>query len=108
MRNVTTGFNELPAYEVDSTFVFSTRHNIVVSEIYSSGLSLDDRVRANTAQYFIQDIINEFVSNGSFLLQYTNEGTDVSVYVIEGIDHPDKAKRPHLIVEYFENPAGRL
>jgi len=108
MRNVTTGFNELPAYEVDSTFVFSTRHNIVVSEIYSSGLSLDDRVRANTAQYFIQDIINEFVSNGSFLLQYTNEGTDVSVYVIEGIDHPDKAKRPHLIIEYFENPAGRL
>ena len=74
----------------------------------SSGLSLDDGVRANTAQYFIQDIINEFVSYGSFLLQYTNEGTDVSVYVIEGVDHSDKAKRPHLIIEYFENPDGRL
>ncbi len=108
MRNVTTDFNELPGYEIDSTFLFSTRHNVVVSEIYSSGLSLDDRIRANTAQYFIQDILNEFVPHGSFFLQYTNEGTDVSVYAIKGVDYPQMDERPRLIIEYFLNPDGRL
>ncbi len=108
LRNVTTDFNQLPGYEIDSTFQFSTRHNIVVSEIFTSGLSLDDRVRANTGQFFIQDIINDFVQHGSFLLQYTNEETDISVYAIKGVDYPVTAQRPRLIIEYFLKPDGRL
>ena len=108
LRNVTTDFSTLPGYEIDSTFLFSTRHNIFLSEEYSSGLSLDDNLRANAGQYFVQDFINEFVKHGSFFLQYKNEGTDISVYAIKGVDYPDKAMRPRLIIEYFLNPAGRL
>jgi hypothetical protein len=108
IRNVTTDFNTLPGYEIDSTFLYSVRHNIFLSEEYSSGLSLDDDLRANAGQYFVQDIINEFVQHGSFFLQYINEGTDISVYAIKGVDYPDKAMRPRLIIEYFLNPDGRL
>ena len=108
MRNVTTDFSTLPGYEIDSTFLFSARHNIVLSEEYSSGLSLDDNLRAAAGQYFVQDFINDFVQHGSFFLQYINEGADISVYAIKGVDYPDKAMRPRLIIEYFLNPDGRL
>jgi hypothetical protein len=108
MRNATTNFNSLPSFEIDSTFVLSTRHNIILSEIYSAQLSLDDRIRATTGQFFVQDIINDFVNHGSFMLQYLNEGNDISVYAIKGVSTPERSQRPHLIVEYFLNPAGRL
>lgn len=107
MRNVTTDFNKLPEFEIDSTFMLSSRHTVVLYD-RDDGLILDDRFRANVAQYFIQDFINEFVDHGSFFLQYTNEGNDVSVYAIQGVDAQDKARRPHLILEYYINPRGRL
>ena len=108
MRNVTTDFSTLPGYEIDSTFLYSVRHNILLSEEFSSGLSLDDNLRADAGQYFVQDFINDFVQHGSFFLQYINEGADISVYAIKGVDYPDKAMRPRLIIEYFLNPDGRL
>ena len=107
LRDVTTEFDELPNYEIDSTFVFSSFRNIVLYD-RNNALQLDDRFRAGAAQYFIQDFINEFIVHGSFYLQYTNEGDDVSVYAIKGIDYPEKSLRPHLIVEYYVNPRGRL
>jgi hypothetical protein len=108
MRNVTTEFNKLPSYDIDSTFVFSTRRNIVLNDNDNTGLILDDGIRADAGGYFIQDIINEYVNNGSFLLHYVSEGFDVSIYAINGIDTPSKESRPRLILEYFLNPRGRL
>jgi len=108
MRNVTTDFNQLPYYEIDSTFVFSSRHNIVLYDMFDSQLSLDDKFRAKAGQFFIQDFINEFVTHGSFFIQYTDEGDDVSVYALKRVTNPYRASRPRLILEYFVNPGGRL
>ena len=107
LRDVTTDFSKLPEFQIDSTFVLSSRHSVVLYD-RDAGLILDDRFRANVAQYFIQDFINEFVDHGSFYLQYTNEGNDVSVYAIQGVGSPDKLNRPKLILEYYINPRGRL
>ncbi len=108
LRNVITDYNELPSYQIDSTFTQNINYSVVLTETTIHLLTLRDTRRAVVARSFIQDIINKFMSNGSFYLQYVNPGNDISVYAIEGIKKSVGNSRPHIILEYYLQTAPRL
>jgi hypothetical protein len=108
LRNVETPYNELPSYEIDSTFTLSTNYSVVLTETTPHELTLRDSRRAVISKYFVQDIINEFAVNGSFFLQYVNPGNDVSVYAVKGTRQASGFERPYIILEYYLQSAPRL
>jgi len=108
LRNVTTEFNQLPFYRIDSTFTFNVNHSVVLTESTPHILSLRDSRRAVVSRSFIQDIINQFMIHGSFYLQFVNPGNDISVYAIESSENATGIFRPHIILEYYVQTAPRL
>ena len=108
LRNAITGYNELPAYQLDSTFTISTNYSVVLTESSAHILSLRDTRRAVISRAFIQDIINGFIPNGSFFLQYVSPGNDISLYAIRSTEQATAKDRPHIILEYYLQTAPRL
>jgi len=108
LRNSVTDFNLLPLFELDSTFVSSIYHNVILSEVTANRLSLDNSIKAGIGQTFVQSIINNSMTHGSFYLEYSGKGNDISVYALKGINDTDTAAKPRLRVQYYYVPNGRL
>ena len=108
LRNAVTGYNELPAYQLDSTFTLSLNYSVVLTESVPHILSLRDSRRAVVSRAFIQDIINGFMIHGSFFLQYVSPGNDISLYAVHSTNQATGIDRPHIILEYYLQTAPRL
>jgi len=110
VRNVITDFSELkiPYFEIDSSFTSNIFYIVPLTEKNNNQLSLDNIRRAEVGQYFIQSLINKEINHGSFYLQYQNEGYDISVYALHGVDSPQIEQRPRMVIEYFINPETRI
>jgi len=108
LRNSITDFSLLPFYELDSTFVTSIYHNVILSEETANKLSLDNSIKAGIGQSFVQSMINKSISHGSFYLEYSGKGNDISVYALRGITDAETAARPQLRLQYYYVPNGRL
>jgi hypothetical protein len=108
LRIATSNYNALPSYEIDSTFVISFYHNVVLNEISSDILDIPLTDRGKSSQNFLQDIINGDIAFGSFMVQYRNERQGVSVYAVKSADESDINQRPKLIFEYYDIPNPRL
>jgi hypothetical protein len=107
LRNAVTDYNNLPVFELDSSFTTIIFRNVILADEFNV-LTLDKNIRAGIGQVFIQSIINELMVHGSFFLQYSSEGNDISVYAIRGINDPDVSARPQLRIQYYFIPEGRL
>jgi len=108
LRTVTSNYDALPSYEVDSTFTISFNHNVILNESSSNVLDISLTERGKNSQYFLQDIINGEIAYGSFMVQYRNEWQGISVYALKGTDASDINQRPKLIFEYYDIPNPRL
>lgn len=108
LRTVTTDYNSLPFYEVDSTFVLSFFHNVSLSELSENVLDIPQAERGGVSQNFLQDIINGDISFGSFMAHYKNERDGISVYAVKGTKSSDINRRPKIIIEYYDVPNPRL
>jgi hypothetical protein len=73
-RTVTTPFNLLPYYEVDSTFTKNLYYTINLENSEEQMLSIVEIERGTGAQNFLQSIINGDIQFGSFMAQYKYEG----------------------------------
>lgn len=108
LRNVLTEFEQLPYYVIDSTFIYDINYNVLVVEDVEKQLNVLYSSRADIAQNFIQSIINQETPHGSFFIQYTSEGSDISVYALRGKDDVVLSKRPKMILEYYLLPSSRI
>lgn len=108
LRTVTTGFSELPYYQVDSTFTKNLYYTIELQQNDDQTLSIVNGYRGTGSQNFLQSILNGEITYGSFMVQYKYEGEDVSVYAIKDGPDIDKSMKPALIVEYYDIPEPRL
>jgi hypothetical protein len=108
LRDVTTAFDELPYFQLDSTFNLSTYYNLILREITTDQLSLDDKKKAVAGQKFMQNIINGEIACGSFYLEHVFEEESVGLYAIKGIQTAVPDVRPYLVIEYFLSPPSRL
>jgi len=108
LRTVSTEYNSLPSYDVDSTFTFNYRHNVILTELAENALGISPGDRGWISQNFLQDIINGDITYGSFMIHYRNEWDGVSIYALEDSDNPDINLRPRIIIEYYDVPNPRL
>lgn len=108
LRTVTSDYNTLPSYDVDSTFTISLNHNVILTETSSNVLDISVTERGKNSQYFLQDIINGDIAYGSFMVQYRNEWQGISVYTVKDVNASDINQRPKLIFEYYDIPNPRL
>ena len=108
LRTVTTPFENLPSYSVDSTFIFNVYYNVKVVENSENVLEIETREQGTSSQNFLQSIVNGDIEYGSFLLHYKYEGEDISVYSIKDNKSPVIDDRPALIVEYYDIPEPRM
>jgi len=107
-RTVTTPFENLPSYKVDSTFTSNLYYNMMIEESSNNVLGIQSLAQGNGSQHFFQSIINGDIEYGSFLLHYKYEGEDVSVYTIHDNKSPNIEDRPIFIYEYFDIPETRM
>lgn len=107
-RTVTTDFNQLPYFEVDSTFTQNVYYNITIDDSEEPFLNFMTLSRGTGAQYFLQGIVNGEIKYGSFMVQFRYEGEDVCVYAIENPGVKDINHQPTLVVEYYDIPQPRL
>lgn len=108
LRTVTSDYDALPYYEVDSTFAYNIYHNVILEEVYPDILDIVSLTRGNVSQSFLQEIINDDIKFGSFMVQYNNERQGISTYVVKDSDASDTNQRPKLIIEYYNIPDPRL
>ncbi len=107
-RTVTTPFDDLPSYKVDSTFVFNFFYSLRVGESSENVLEIETREQGTGSQNFMQGILNGDIDYGSFLLHYKYEGEDISVYSIKDNKTPLIDDWPILILEYYDIPQPRM
>ncbi len=107
-RTVTTPFEDLPSYTVDSTFVINLYYNVNVVEGSENIRGIQTLEQGTSAQNFLQSILSGDIEYGSFLLHYKYEGEDISVYSIYDNKSPVIENRPILIVEYYDVPPTRM
>jgi len=107
-RTVTTPYNDLPSFNVDSTFTLNLFHNITLVENEYDKIEIESIRRGETGQYFIQSIINESIEYGSFMLHYIGEGSAISVYALKGTKGIKESNKPKMIIEYYKIPNSRL
>jgi hypothetical protein len=62
--------------------------------------------KSDTGRYYIQDILNGSVDHDSFLLMYTNQGNDASIYALKRSQNKNEA--PRIIIGYNTLIAPRL
>jgi hypothetical protein len=108
LRTATSDYDALPEYDIDSTFVFSIFHGVVLVENTTNVLDISAANRGPNSQNFLQSIVNDDVPFGSFMVHYRNEWDGVSVYAIKDSNSEDIYMRPKLIVEYYNIPSPRL
>jgi hypothetical protein len=108
LRNVLTDFDQLPYYVIDSTYIYDINYNVIVVEDVEKQLNVLYSSRADIAQNFIQSIINRETPHGSFFIQYTSEGSDISVYALRGKDDVVLSTQPKMILEYYVLPSSRI
>ena len=108
LRTVTSDYEELPVYEVDSTYTSNLYFSVQLVESSKNVLKIDPFERGNAAQTFFQAIINGNIKFGSFLVHYKVESNDISVYTIKNSADPEQGDRPMLIFEYYVIPNPRL
>ena len=108
LRTATSDYNSLPSYQIDSTFVFSIFHGVILNEISTNILDVAPANRGSNSQNFMQSLVNGDILLGSFMVQYRNEWDGVSVYAIRDSDTDDISMRPKIIVEYYDIPTPRL
>jgi len=108
LRTVTSDYDQLPVYEVDSTYALNLYYSVQLIESSTNVLKIDPRERGNAAQNFFQAIINGNINFGSFLVHYKIESDDISVYAVKNSTDPDPENRPMLIFEYYIIPDPRL
>lgn len=108
-RTITTPYEELPYYKVDSTFTQNIYYSVTLEETsVKHTLDIRSLERGYASQNFLQDILNGDIIYGSFMAQYKMEGNDISVYTVRDNADPDMISRPKLIVEYYVIPNTRL
>jgi len=108
LRVATTGFDELPYFQLDSTFNYSTYYNLILSEETTDQLSLDNQKKAVAGQKFMQNIINGEIACGSFYLEHVYRDESIGFYAIKGVQNTVPATRPYIIIEYYLSPPSRL
>jgi hypothetical protein len=108
LRTATTDFDLLPEYEIDSTFTFNLYHNVILSEQISNVLDIATVDRGTISQNFLQSIVNDWITFGSFMIQYRNEWDGISVYALHDSESENMSQRPKIIVEYYSIPNPRL
>ena len=108
LRDVTTGFDELPYYMIDSTFNYNIYYNLVLTEETDNQLSLSNLRSGGAGQKFLQSIINGQIACGSFYLEHLYKDDDLILYAIEGVQNFNVNLRPSMIVEYYLSPKSRL
>lgn len=108
IRTAITPIEQLPYFEVDSTFSTNIYHDVLLSEQDDNYLGLSSVEQGETAQYFLQSIINKEVNYQSFMVQYYDEGSGISAFAIKGVSDIVLGNRPKLIVEYFVIPSPRI
>jgi hypothetical protein len=108
LRTATSDYELLPDYEIDSTFVFNVSYNVILSEQLPNILDISPGDRGNISQNFLQSIVNDWISFGSFMVQYRNEWDGISVYALKDSESADQIQRPKIIVEYYNIPSPRL
>lgn len=108
LRTVTSEYEELPVYEVDSTYTTNFFYSVQLVESSTDILQIDPLERGNAAQTFFQAIINGDINYESFLVHYKIESNDISVYSVKNSSDPNPENRPMLIFEYYVIPEPRL
>jgi hypothetical protein len=108
LRTVSSDYDLLPYYTVDSTFSSNIFYSVELEETSDNILSINPFDRGLASQSFFQDIINGNISYGSFLLHYRYEGDDIAIYSIKDSSSPNIDDRPKLILEYYLVPEARL
>ncbi len=108
LRDVTTRFEELPYFQLDSTFNLSTYYNLILSEETENQLSLDNLKKAVAGQKFMQNIINGEIACGSFYLEHVYKEESLGLYAINGVQNTIPDVRPYLVIEYYLSPPSRL
>ncbi len=108
LRTVSSDYDLLPYYTVDSTFSSNIFYSVELEETSDNILSINPFDRGLASQSFFQDIINGNISYGSFLLHYRYEGDDIAIYSIKDSSSPNIDDRPMLILEYYLVPEARL
>lgn len=108
LRDVTTAYQDLPVFQIDSSFTENIYYNIVLSEETENQLSLAANRRGGAGSKFIQSIINEQVVYGSFYLEHAGKSQGISLYAMMSAGHPDLKLRPYLVIEYYLPPNSRL
>jgi hypothetical protein len=108
LRTATSDYKLLPNYEIDSTFVINISYNVILSEQLPNILDISPGDRGKISQNFLQSIVNDWVSFGSFMVQYRNEWDGISIYAVKDSESTDKSQRPKIIVEYYNIPSPRL
>jgi hypothetical protein len=108
MRTVRSDYDQLPYYEVDSTYTANIYYSVTLAEEKENMLDVRPIERGNVSQNFFQDIVNGEIPFGSFLVHYKAEGNDISVYAVRDCDDADQSKRPKLVIEYYIVPDPRL
>ena len=108
LRVAKTGFDELPYFQLDSTFNYSTYYNLILSEETTDQLSLDNQKKAVAGQKFMQNIINGEIACGSFYLEHVYRDESIGFYAIKGVQNTVPATRPYIIIEYYLSPPSRL
>jgi hypothetical protein len=108
LRDVTTGYEELPYYQIDSTFNLNIYYNLVLSEETENQLSLDNLRKAGAGQKFIQNIINGEIGYGSFYLEHATKEENIELYAMAGVQASVPDVRPYLVIEYYLSPPPRL
>jgi hypothetical protein len=108
LRDVTTDYQELPFFLLDSTFDQNIYYNILLSEETENQLSLAENRRGGAGSQFIQSIVNGEVAYGSFYLEHYAETLGISLYAIESVENPDPGLRPFMVIEYYLPPDPRI
>jgi hypothetical protein len=108
LRNAISEYDQLPEYTIDSTFVFNISYNVLLSEDEDKQMRVINSTRSIVAQNFIQSIVNQDISHGSFYLEYTNQASEISVYALRDSEDPFVSSQPKLVVEYYLPPGSRL
>lgn len=100
LRNVQTPFEELSAeieIEIDET---PSENLFVLSDENKSFLKRDDAQlkKSDGGRYYIQDILNNDIKYDSFMIMYSDEGYDASIYSLKRSGVKNEA--PRIIIGY--------
>jgi hypothetical protein len=98
--NVITPFDML-SYESEIIIDEDVREDLFLLEDQNNTLLVRDKdqlKKTDTGRYYIQDILGGIIEHDSFLLMYTYEGYDASIYALKRSENGKNA--PRIIIGY--------